>query len=139
MMYEANIYACSRLHGPVKDLLPSQFCCLQDPSYPVYVDSSVIMGMTGEYDEGSKGFGKLQYMVCRPENDFFPDLSKVANCCRCTSKGLNKSAETESRQACVALLAQHWHMTAAGEEAQCILASLLVPWGLHPAGGPAWR
>ncbi|CAK0782802.1 LL-diaminopimelate aminotransferase, chloroplastic [Coccomyxa viridis] len=50
---------------------------VQDPSYPVYVDSSVIMGMTGEYDEGSKGFGKLQYMVCRPENDFFPDLSKV--------------------------------------------------------------
>ena len=49
----------------------------QDPSYPVYVDSSVIMGMTGDYDEGSKGFGKLQYMVCRPENDFFPDLSKV--------------------------------------------------------------
>ena len=50
---------------------------MQDPSYPVYVDSSVIMGMTGDYDEGSKGFGKLQYMVCRPENDFFPDLSKV--------------------------------------------------------------
>ena len=43
----------------------------------MYVDSSVIMGMTGGYDEGSKGFGKLQYMVCRPENDFFPDLSKV--------------------------------------------------------------
>ena len=50
---------------------------VQDPSYPVYVDSSVIMGMTGEYDESSKGFGNLTYMVCRPENNFFPDLSKV--------------------------------------------------------------
>ncbi len=50
---------------------------MQDPSYPVYVDSSVIMGMTDGYDESSKGFGKLEYMVCRPENDFFPDLSKV--------------------------------------------------------------
>lgn len=50
---------------------------LQDPSYPVYVDSSVIMGMTDGYDESSKGFRKLEYMVCRPENDFFPDLSKV--------------------------------------------------------------
>ncbi|CAL8470730.1 g10272 [Coccomyxa elongata] len=50
---------------------------VQDPSYPVYVDSSVIMGMTDGYDESSKGFGKLEYMVCRPENDFFPDLSKV--------------------------------------------------------------
>ena len=35
------------------------------------------MGMTGEYDENSKGFGNLTYMVCRPENNFFPDLSKV--------------------------------------------------------------
>lgn len=24
----------------------------QDPSYPVYVDSSVMMGMSGEYEEG---------------------------------------------------------------------------------------
>ena len=48
----------------------------QDPSYPVYVDSSVIMGMTGQYEEG-RGYGHLEYMVCRPENDFFPDLSKV--------------------------------------------------------------
>ena len=50
---------------------------MQDPSYPVYVDSSVIMGMTGEYDESSKGFANLTYMVCRPENNFFPDLTKV--------------------------------------------------------------
>ena len=71
----------SHLHELSKPV-PRMFCCLQDPSYPVYVDSSVIMGMTGEYDEGSKGFGKLQYMVCRPENDFFPDLSKVADHCR---------------------------------------------------------
>ena len=42
----------------------------------MYVDSSVIMGMTGQYEEG-RGYGRLEYMVCRPENDFFPDLSKV--------------------------------------------------------------
>ena len=54
-----------------------EYGTVQDPSYPVYVDSSVIMGMTGEYDESSKGFGNLTYMVCRPENNFFPDLSKV--------------------------------------------------------------
>ena len=50
---------------------------MQDPTYPAYVDSSVIMGMTGRYDEASKGFGRLQYMVCRPENEFFPDLSQA--------------------------------------------------------------
>ena len=50
---------------------------LQDPAYPVYVDSSVIMGMTGEFNPSNSGFDGLEYMVCCPENDFFPDLSKV--------------------------------------------------------------
>jgi len=49
----------------------------QDPSYPVYVDSSVIMGMTGGYNPETKAFDGLEYMPCRPENDFFPDLAKV--------------------------------------------------------------
>eukprot|EP00889_Picochlorum_renovo_P003581 jgi/Picre1/30611/NNA_005972.t1 len=48
---------------------------LQDPAYPVYVDSSVIMGMTGDYN--GSNFDGITYMECRPENDFFPDLSKV--------------------------------------------------------------
>ncbi len=50
--------------------------CAQDPSYPVYVDSSVIMGMTGGYQEG-RGFGGIEYMPCRPDTDFFPDLQTV--------------------------------------------------------------
>lgn len=41
----------------------------------MYVDSSVIMGMTGGHN--GTGFDNIQYMVCRPENNFFPDLSKV--------------------------------------------------------------
>lgn len=48
---------------------------VQDPSYPVYVDSSVIMGMTGGYN--GSGYDNIQYMVCRPDTDFFPDLSQV--------------------------------------------------------------
>ena len=39
---------------------------VQDPSYPVYVDSSVILGQT-----------KIEYMKCVPENKFFPDLQKT--------------------------------------------------------------
>lgn len=50
----------------------------QDPSYPVYVDSSVIMGMTGGYNPSTNAFDGLEYMTCRPENDFFPDLSRVS-------------------------------------------------------------
>lgn len=46
---------------------------VQDPAYPVYVDSSVIMGQTGEYD--GTGFAGVTYMPCTPATDFFPDLS----------------------------------------------------------------
>jgi len=48
---------------------------LQDPAYPVYVDSSIIMGMTGEYN--GTNFDGISYMECRPDNDFFPDLDKA--------------------------------------------------------------
>lgn len=48
---------------------------VQDPSYPVYVDSSVIMGMTGDYS--GSGFAGVEYMECTADNGFFPDLSKV--------------------------------------------------------------
>ncbi|GAA0156101.1 hypothetical protein Leryth_011843 [Lithospermum erythrorhizon] len=51
---------------------------VQDPSYPAYVDSSVIMGQTGQFQKDVEKYGKIEYMKCVPENDFFPDLSGVA-------------------------------------------------------------
>lgn len=48
---------------------------VQDPAYPVYVDSSVMMGMTGDW-EGS-GFGRVSYMRCTPDTDFFPVLESA--------------------------------------------------------------
>ncbi len=39
------------------------------------------MGMTGSYEEA--GYGNIQYMVCTPDNDFFPDLSKVGGWVGC--------------------------------------------------------
>lgn len=51
---------------------------VQDPSYPVYVDSSVIMGMTGDYNHEATNFGNVQYMPCTPDNGFFPDISVVS-------------------------------------------------------------
>lgn len=47
---------------------------VQDPSYPVYVDTSVMMGQTGLVDESTGQFENLVYMPCLPSNDFFPDL-----------------------------------------------------------------
>ncbi|KAK9091888.1 hypothetical protein Syun_026799 [Stephania yunnanensis] len=51
---------------------------VQDPSYPAYVDSSVIMGQTGQFQKDVEKFGNIEYMRCNPENRFFPDLSSTA-------------------------------------------------------------
>jgi len=45
---------------------------VQDPAYPVYVDSNVIAGRTGEAANGQ--YEKLVYMPCTEENGFFPEL-----------------------------------------------------------------
>lgn len=48
---------------------------VQDPSYPVYVDGSVIIGAAGK--NSGRGYKGVTYMPCVPENNFFPDLSKI--------------------------------------------------------------
>eukprot|EP01026_Neomeris_dumetosa_P054434 TRINITY_DN48986_c0_g1_i4.p1 TRINITY_DN48986_c0_g1~~TRINITY_DN48986_c0_g1_i4.p1 ORF type:complete len:449 (-),score=55.24 TRINITY_DN48986_c0_g1_i4:235-1497(-) len=50
---------------------------VQDPSYPAYVDSTVMMGSTGAYSQDIQGFQGISYLKCTPENNFFPDLSQV--------------------------------------------------------------
>ncbi len=45
---------------------------VQDPAYPVYVDSNVIAGRTGVCVDGQ--YGGLVYMPCTDENGFFPEL-----------------------------------------------------------------
>ncbi|KAJ8768969.1 hypothetical protein K2173_023964 [Erythroxylum novogranatense] len=51
---------------------------VQDPSYPAYVDSSVIMGQTGQFQKDVEKYAKIEYMRCTPDNGFFPDLSTVS-------------------------------------------------------------
>merc|ERR1712021_253737 len=50
---------------------------VQDPSYPVYVDTSVMMGQTGLQDEGTMQYENIVYMPCTPENGFFPDYASL--------------------------------------------------------------
>ena len=45
---------------------------VQDPAYPVYVDSNVIAGRTGEATDGR--YQGLVYMPCTEANGFFPTL-----------------------------------------------------------------
>ena len=45
---------------------------VQDPAYPVYVDSNVIAGRTGSYVDGQ--YEGLVYMPCTEQNGFFPEV-----------------------------------------------------------------
>jgi len=49
---------------------------ITDPSYPVYVDSNVMAGRTGEANENGQ-FEKIVYMPCTAENNFTPELPKA--------------------------------------------------------------
>ena len=45
---------------------------VQDPAYPVYVDSNVIAKRTGSYVDGQ--YEGLVYMPCTEQNGFFPEV-----------------------------------------------------------------
>ena len=45
-----------------------------DPVYPVYADTNVMAGRTGNYNEERGNFDGVIYMPCRKENGFAPEL-----------------------------------------------------------------
>ena len=45
-----------------------------NPVYPVYVDTNVMAGRTGEYNTVRENFDGVIYMPCRKENGFLPEL-----------------------------------------------------------------
>jgi LL-diaminopimelate aminotransferase len=48
---------------------------VQDPSYPVYVDGSVLIGAAGAW--AGTGYEGIVYLPCTVENDYFPDLAAL--------------------------------------------------------------
>ena len=47
-----------------------------DPVYPVYVDSNVMAGRTGDYDREKDRYDGVIYLPCTKENGFVPELPK---------------------------------------------------------------
>lgn len=47
-----------------------------DPVYPVYVDTNVMSGRTGEFLEDEEKWSDVIYMPCTAENNFVPELPK---------------------------------------------------------------
>lgn len=54
---------------------PENKVAIQDPAYPVYVDSAVMGGRTGEIQENGFYEG-IYYMPCTADNNFSPELPK---------------------------------------------------------------
>jgi len=53
---------------------------VQDPSYPVYVDGSVLAGAAGAWESGAAGSGGykgITYLPCTAENNFFPNMDLI--------------------------------------------------------------
>ena len=48
---------------------------VQDPSYPVYVDGSVLSGAAGDWAES--GYSGITYLPCTAGNGYFPDLGRL--------------------------------------------------------------
>lgn len=49
---------------------------ITDPVYPVYLDTNVMAGRTGAYNEATGMFSKVTYMPCTAENNFVPAFPK---------------------------------------------------------------
>ena len=55
---------------------PDNRIAVCDPVYPVYVDSNVMSGRTGDYDTKTETWSNVIYMPCTMENGFVPEFPK---------------------------------------------------------------
>ncbi len=63
--------------GNIQELFSSDaVVAVMDPVYPVYVDTNVMSGRSGRFDEQKGGYERIVYMPCRAENGFVPELPK---------------------------------------------------------------
>jgi LL-diaminopimelate aminotransferase len=62
--------------GNILDILGAKNkIAISDPVYPVYVDTNVMAGHTGEANEAG-AYAKLVYLPCKPGNGFIPEPPK---------------------------------------------------------------
>lgn len=61
--------------GNIQEIFaPDSKIAVCDPVYPVYVDTNVMAGRTGTYDNQTETWSNVIYMPCREENGFAPKL-----------------------------------------------------------------
>ena len=63
--------------GNIQELFDeNNVIAITDPVYPVYLDTNVMAGRAGEYEEQTGKFNKIVYMSLNAENNFVPELPK---------------------------------------------------------------
>lgn len=61
--------------GNIQEIFASDCrIAVTDPVYPVYVDSNVMAGRTGVFNESSEQWSNVIYMPCTEQNNFSPDF-----------------------------------------------------------------
>jgi LL-diaminopimelate aminotransferase len=91
---------------------PGTPAAVQDPSYPVYVDGSVLAGAAGNW--AGTGYERITYLPCTAENNYFPDLTLLPENSLCyfcspnnptgaasTREQLTELVDTARRKGCV--------------------------------------
>lgn len=59
--------------GNIQEIFGTDNCvAVCDPVYPVYLDTNVMAGRTGEYSREKEGFDGVVYLPCTEENGFSP-------------------------------------------------------------------
>lgn len=63
--------------GNIQELFSEDnIIAVTDPVYPVYIDSNVMAGRCGTYDNATGKWSDVVYMPCVRENNFIPDFPK---------------------------------------------------------------
>lgn len=61
--------------GNIGDILGlDNVVAITDPVYPVYLDTNVMAGRAGKFDESTGEFENIVYIPCKSENDFIPSF-----------------------------------------------------------------
>jgi len=63
--------------GNIQEIFgPDNIIAVGDPVYPVYIDTNVMSGRCGTFDEARGMWNKVIYMPCTAENNFAPQIPK---------------------------------------------------------------
>ena len=69
---------CKSDSGNIGDIFSADnYVAVCDPVYPVYVDTNVMAGRSGEYDTATGTWSNFFYLPCEEKNNFVPQVPEI--------------------------------------------------------------